>query len=288
MAYAKINLSLEVLGRLSDGYHSVTTVLQTVDLADHLTFDDATAISVKCSDLNLDGPRNLAWKAAQTLKELSGYSRGVRINIYKQIPQSMGLGGGSSDAATTLIALNELWGIGMSSQDLEQVGRRIGVDVPFFVRGGTVFGCGRGDELTSLRSLNSQHMVLVCPESLIDRKTERLYAMLGKEAYTRGQFTRALMNAINLDNFSEDCIYNAFQEVAFQCFPSLWVARGDMLRSGTGAVHLSGTGPGLYSLVPGERAGERIVSNLISKGYKAYIVRSVSNVSHLTIPPDGN
>ena len=119
LAYAKVNFTLEVLGRRPDGYHEVHTVLQTVSLHDRLTFAPASDISVECSISTLNNPGNLAWKAALALKEATGYRDGARITIQKRIPEAMGLGGGSADAAATLAALNRLW-------NLEPVRRRTG------------------------------------------------------------------------------------------------------------------------------------------------------------------
>ena len=137
LAYAKVNLTLEVLGRREDGYHEVATVLQTVSLYDRLTFAPDSDIRVECSISALSNPDNLAWRAAVALKEATGYASGARITIEKGIPEAMGLGGGSSDAAAALVALNRLWGLGLTAADLEDMGRALGVDVPFLVGGGT-------------------------------------------------------------------------------------------------------------------------------------------------------
>ena len=126
LAYAKVNLTLEVLGRREDGYHDVATVLQTVSLYDRLTFSPDSEIRVECSVPALSNPDNLAWRAAVALKEATGYAGGARITIEKGIPEAMGLGGGSSDAAATLVALNRLWGLGLTATDLEDVGRDLG------------------------------------------------------------------------------------------------------------------------------------------------------------------
>ena len=152
LAYAKVNLTLEVLGRRDDGYHDVATVLQTVSLYDRLTFAPDSEIRVECSISALSNPDNLAWRAAVALKEATGYAGGARITIEKGIPEAMGLGGGSSDAAATLVALNRLWGLGLTAADLEDVGRNLGADVPFLVGGGTAMGTGKGDYLKRLRA----------------------------------------------------------------------------------------------------------------------------------------
>ena len=136
LAYAKVNLSLEVLGPRSDGYHQVITVLQTVDLFDRLSFEPGDQIAVECSRPSLSGEANLAWRAAAALQDNvpNGAQLGAAININKGIPLAMGLGGGSSDAAATLVALDRLWRLDLPLEDLEDIGRGLGADVPFFIR----------------------------------------------------------------------------------------------------------------------------------------------------------
>ena len=220
LAYAKVNLTLEVLGSLPDGYHEVHTVLQTVSLHDRLTFDPSPDISVECSISALSNPDNLAWKAALALKEATGYRDGARITIQKRIPEAMGLGGGSTDAAATLAGLNRLWGLGLVANELEDVGRGLGVDVPFLVGGGAALGVGRGDRLTRLRPLPPQWLVLVCPPSGPPDKTRRMYGLLDSESFTDGKVTRVLVDAIERGSLSHQMLYNVFESVAFNVFPA--------------------------------------------------------------------
>ena len=287
-AYAKVNLALEVLGRRADGYHSVTTVLQTVDLADQLSFEPASEVSVECSEPELSGKENLAWKAALALQEASGSRHGARIWIDKHIPTAMGLGGGSSDAGATLVALNRLWEVDLPAGRLEEISRSLGADVPFFVKGGTALGEGRGDILKLLKPLSELWVVLVCPEIRIAGKTGRLYSMLGKTSYTNGQVTRALVNAINFSCFSHELLFNVFEQVAVDAFPGLDGIMEDMNQAGADFVHLSGTGPALYTLVSSEVEGQRIRSKLIQNGHRAFLVKTTEGSPHLTLASDAN
>ena len=281
-ACAKINLSLEVLGRRVDGYHQVTTVLQTVDLADRLYFEPAPGLTVECSQPELSGEGNLAHKAARALKEAAGCRGGAWIRVDKRIPVAMGLGGGSSDAAATLVALNRLWGLGLAVQELEELGRRLGADVPFFVRGGTSLGEGRGDVLRSLRPLARRWLVLVCPQMSVEGKTSRLYSMLGRDSYTDGRVTRALTDAIDQGRFSSDLSFNVFEQVAFDAYSGLDRVMRDTIQAGATFVHLSGTGPALYALASGEAEGLRIRDRLVSGGHRAWLLQTTGASSHLT------
>ncbi|HAJ00014.1 MAG TPA: 4-(cytidine 5'-diphospho)-2-C-methyl-D-erythritol kinase, partial [Dehalococcoidia bacterium] len=116
-AYAKLNLVLEVMAKRSDGYHEVRTVLQTIDLADRLTFHPAPSLSLRCDDTSLNGEDNLVWQAAASLANSRGIQPRVDITLEKHIPVAMGLGGGSSDAAAALLALNQLWRLDMSIEE---------------------------------------------------------------------------------------------------------------------------------------------------------------------------
>src|SRR5688500_743159 len=146
-AFGKINWSLRVLGKREDGYHEIDTVLQTVSLHDTITFEETNddVIRLWCDDRSVSADKtNLVWRAAAALRERYSISRGARIRLEKRVPAEAGLGGGSSDAAATLIALAFLWEIEISADDLVQIAEGLGSDVPFFLCGGTGRATGRG------------------------------------------------------------------------------------------------------------------------------------------------
>lgn len=288
LAYAKINLTLEVLGRREDGYHEVATVLQTVSLHDRLTFVADSEISVECSIPGLSNSDNLACRAASALKERSRYEDGARIAIEKDIPEAMGLGGGSSDAAATLVALNRLWGLGLSVAELEEVGRRLGADVPFLIGGGTALGVGRGDRLTRLRPLPRQWLVVVCPMVEVEEKTRRMYSLLDSESYTDGKVTRVFVDAVERGEFSQQMLYNVFESVAFDVFPGLDRVMRDVEDAGVRQVSLSGSGPALYARVADEGQGRYVRDRLARLGHRAYLVETRNSSPHLTLGIEEN
>ena len=136
-ARAKVNLTLEVLGRREDGYHDIASIIQTIDLCDTLSLEPADSILFECDKPELQSQDNLALKAAYLLKASTGYDGGARITLLKGIPVSAGLGGGSSDAAATLTGLNTFWGLGLPLDELIPLAAQLGSDVPFFLHGGT-------------------------------------------------------------------------------------------------------------------------------------------------------
>jgi 4-diphosphocytidyl-2-C-methyl-D-erythritol kinase len=258
------------LGRRPDGYHEVVTVLHTISLFDSIEAGLAEDIEVYCSVPSLSGPENLAYKGAATLQKATGCKKGAKIFIEKRIPEAMGLGGGSSDAAAALVALNQMWDAGLSEAQLCEIARSLGSDVPFFVRGGAALGEGRGEMLTALPSLEEQALVVVCPDIAIQGKTGRLYSMLKPSAYSDGHAIRSFADALSRGRFSQHLIFNVFEQVAFDAFPGLDAVMRAMEEAGAGAAHLSGSGPALFSMVDNRVEARRMADRLGQIGLRAY------------------
>ncbi len=163
-APAKLNLFLHVVGRRPDGYHDIRTVFQLIDLCDRLSFELRPDPVIR----RVEGPagvpeaQDLCLRAARRLQESAGLQAGADIRLIKRIPLQGGLGGGSSDAATTLVALNELWGAGLGTAELARLGRELGADVPLFVYGNSAWGAGVGDRLTPI-DLPQRHFAIIHP-----------------------------------------------------------------------------------------------------------------------------
>ena len=283
-AYAKINLTLEVLRPRNDGYHEVRTVLQTIDLSDILEFELSQTLEFECSIPGLSGEDNLVLKAARSLQEAAGCTEGARISLTKRIPVGMGVGGGSTDAAATLVALNGLWNLRMSDHELQHLAGALGSDVPFFLRGGTALGEGRGEALVDLPPLEKQPLVLVCPQTDTgpaaeytgrSSKTARAYALLTAQNYTDGSYTTRVVDALKGGRFSWELCFNTFEEVAARAFPSFGTSLSYFLDAGARAPLLTGTGPALYAPVSGKKEGEEIVKSLKMSGLKGYCVSTV-------------
>jgi len=162
-APAKINWFLDIVDKRDDGYHNIVTAMQFVNLFDHLTFEKAEKIEVICS-LNIPVAENLVYKAAVLIKKYSSYNGGARITLKKEIPHSAGLGGGSSDAAYTLMGLNRLWVLGLNTEKLTGLASETGSDVPFFIRGPFSLAEGRGERVNDLNIKSNVAMLLVKPE----------------------------------------------------------------------------------------------------------------------------
>ena len=254
-AYAKINLSLEVLGKRDDGYHDIATIMQTVDLADELEIEyDENGLSVHCSIPELSGRTNLVWKAAEALAEAEGGSPNVHINITKHIPLAMGLGGGSSDAAAALVGLNHFWGRRLSTEDLRAVAATVGSDVPFFIQGGTALCTGRGEKVESFQGEWNSRVLLICPKATIEDKTATMYSLLDRTCfssgnYPQGDYTYRMAQLIREWLRVESAMLNnVFDIVAFAEFPGLQVLIAKVEANLRRRAHLTGTGPGLFCM----------------------------------------
>ena len=278
-ARAKLNLTLEVLGRRDDGYHDVASIMQTLELSDTVTIAHSDSLEVRCSAPGLDGPDNLAWKAAELLRRETGCHLGARIEIDKRIPVSAGLGGGSSDAAATLVGLNRLWKICLSNDCLRALGAQIGSDVPFLIEGGTAMGFDRGDRIRPLPTAPLPWFVLAFPNPRISNKTAEMYGSLTADDFTRGALTRKLEARIrNGGDIPPQFLFNAFDSVARSVVPDAARCWDDIHTSGAREIHVAGSGPTVYAAV--ERREIATTIQLVMekiKGWPSTVTRAWPN-----------
>ncbi len=274
LAPAKVNLTLEVLGKRTDGYHDLASILVAVDLADELTLRDADEIGLVCDVPELGGPKNLAHQAAARLREAAGISGGVRISLSKKIPAAAGLGGGSSDAAAVLIGLNRLWKLGMSAPDLTPIAAELGSDVPFFLYGGTAMVQGRGEVVRPLPFADMKHALVLCPDITVDNKTATLFGLLGSPAPSRGALTRKLEARIRGGgDVPAQFLYNRFDDVADEAYPALKEYREALGNMGATEIHLCGAGPSMFTLVERREVGTTLALLLSHRyGWAAHLV----------------
>ncbi len=290
-ALAKINLTLEVLGRRPDGYHEVKTVMQTVDLADRVTIAPDSGIVVDCSDSSLSGEANLAWKAAQTLAARNGVSAGARITIEKTIPSGMGLGGGSSDAAAALLGLNQLWELDLGKEELAGVAAEIGSDVAFFLNGGAALAEGRGEIISPLPALPNLPLLLVCPEETIERKTAVMFSRLTSGQYSDGgigtRMVQVLMGGQAAVESLAGLTCNAFEDVARQVFPQLGTMWESLESVASHPVRLTGAGPAMFCLPSNEVEFKNASNALQPLGASVYLVNTAGPGGGLTTGAGG-
>ena len=279
LAYAKINLSLEVTGKRDDGYHEIKTVMHTIDLADRLIFTPAERTSLECNQPSLEDEHNLVLRTCRLIQEYTGHQGGAAITLRKNIPIAAGLGGGSSDSAAAFKALNALWGTNLEGSILEELALRLGSDIPFFLNGACALAQGRGEELSPLPPVSGIWAVVATPSSEIADKTARLYSLLGEKHFSNGSATAELAERIRDGGVTVHDIraagMNAFEKVARQAFSGLdWLAER-FLKAGAGFVRMSGSGPSLFTLTDDEEMGRHLLSRVAGEGVEAHLARLV-------------
>jgi 4-diphosphocytidyl-2-C-methyl-D-erythritol kinase len=276
-APAKINLVLEVLGKRSDGYHEIKSIMQAVSLFDVISFEKSDRLEISCNVSALQSADNLVVKAADALREKTGHDEGARIRLEKTIPLDSGLGGGSSNAAAALAGLNKLWSLGLSRNELAEIAADIGSDVPFFIYGGTCLAEGRGEKLTPLPDPVEAYYLLVRPEIQVQPgKTGRLYSLLGPGEFTEGRYADSAAEQIRRGHkINPHSLYNVFDKIALHTYHGMedcWTRFSAMVGDD---IHLAGSGPALFAIMGGRPQAESLKVKLGSKGLKSYVITSL-------------
>lgn len=263
-APAKINLALDVLNKRSDGYHEVEMIMTTIDLADRveLTLLNENKIQIHSHNRYVpDDQRNLAFQAAQLLKDRFHVKKGVLISIEKTIPVAAGLAGGSSDAAATLRGLNKLWDLGLTIDELAELGSEIGSDVSFCVYGGTALAKGRGEMITKLPAPPTCWVILAKP--FIGVSTAEVYRRLDINEMAHPNIP-GMIDAINKHDYNMVCknVGNVLEDVTLNLHPEVALIKEQMKRFGADAVLMSGSGPTVFGIVQHDSRMHRIYNGL--------------------------
>ncbi len=278
-AYAKVNLTLDVLGKRSDGYHDLQSVMQTISLRDDIEIDIGTGKPWKlvCSreDIPCD-ERNLAWKAAKVYCEaLNKDPDGLEIRITKRIPSQAGLGGGSADAAAVLRALNEHYGSPLSIMALAELGAQVGSDVPFCVVGGTAMVEGRGERLRMLPAMPDCVFVVCKPDFSIS--TPELFKKIDEKTIAKHPDNRAMESAIlagDLGRVAEN-LCNVFDPVVTEDHLELNYIKSIFNSYGSVGQQMTGSGSAVYCLVT-EFEFAAVICNMLRENYpQVYIAKPV-------------
>ena len=274
---AKINLRLEILKRREDGYHELRTLLQKISLRDtlHFSLKKEKGVSINTDHPKLPiGKDNLVYKAAQSMLKVSDYKGGVRIEIEKRIPLGAGLGGGSSNAATTLKAMNQLLKMDLSKRELMEMGLEIGADVPFFFLEGAAIGLGIGERLKKIK-LPILYFVLIYPN----------YEVSTRWAYQNFVLTNQRIH-FNLHKFLKTpegishILFNHLEEVVSRKYPQIDVMKKILLSAGALGSLMTGSGPTVFGIFPEEKSAteayERVKKLVGRKGWVVFNTHSIT------------
>lgn len=280
-AFAKVNLDLRIIGLLPDGYHDVRTVLQSVRLHDTLTFTPARGrMTIVCDvpGVPLDG-RNLVWKAAALLDHVArrgtGEPSGVRVTLTKRIPAEAGLGGGSSDAAATLLALTRLWKLDLDLPSLLRLGARLGADVPFFLAGGTVLGTGRGDDISPLTEPPPTAVVLVKPPFGVS--TPDAYRWFDEDGPPRPVRSRRRLPA-SWPAWAA-AVRNDLEAPVARRHPAVRRTVQALTVLGSDYAAMSGSGSAVFGLFTDPAAARNAHAALTRRGWDAWFTRTASRMA---------
>ncbi len=249
-AHAKINLSLDIVGEREDGYHLLRMIMQTLKLGDIVRVSRNTHGEITTSTdsgMVSDDKTNLAYKAAELLIEEFDIKDGVDININKHIPVSAGLAGGSTDAAAVLRAVNALFGLGLSNEELAERGVKIGADVPYCIFGGTMLSEGIGEKLTPLKSLETMPVILVKPPKSVS--TAGVYKAYSADKVEKHPETDVLIGEIgNTGSFDAEKLANVLESVTIPMVPEIEDIKALLKREGAYFSMMSGSGPTVFGL----------------------------------------
>lgn len=284
-AQAKINLTLEVLGRRGDGYHEIRSVMQRITLADTLTLVPADRLTLECSDPRLEGPENLVWRAAELLRRASGVRAGAAMRLEKRTPVSAGLGGGSSDCAAALLGLARLWGVDLPRELLMALGRELGSDVPFFLlESPCALAEGRGDLVTPLPDLPHRGVLPALPERwVVLAKPEvgisaaAVYGAFPHSGWTDGLRTSAWLDQLR-QRGSVPPPFNALEAVALGVAPEARLARRALVEAGAREPVMAGSGSTYFALFEDECETRSVLARLAAAGWegRSWIARFVT------------
>lgn len=275
-SYAKINWTLDVLFKRQDGYHELRTIYQTVSLHDTLTIiETADTIELACNDPRVPNDEtNLAFKAAELLRGVAGIQKGARIEIEKRIPVAAGLGGGSSNAAATLLALTKLWKVEIDERELIRIAASLGSDVPFFLIGGTALGVGRGEEVYPIEQIQSEHLLLVNPGFAVSTRNayQKLSRLTRPEAALNIPFT--LLAAKGISGLPLEA-RNDLEEVVLTAHPEIAEVKRRLVGLSARHALMSGSGATVFGVFDNSQMTERAESVMRGAGYWAQHVRTV-------------
>lgn len=278
-AYAKLNLTLDVLGKKPDGYHELRMVMQSVEFGDDVEVeltDGGFFIDPGQSYLPAN-ERNLAYRAATLF--LSGTDMGARIRVTKRIPVCAGLGGGSSDAAAVLRALNKLTGVQKTPEELRALALQLGSDVPFCVEGGTCLAEGRGELLTPAPAMPDCD-VLICKPSF-SIPTPELFSRIDRRRIRMRPNTAGLLDALERHDIKSVCrhMYNVFEDVLTRRQDEIFALKGELLDRGALGAVMTGTGSAVFGLFDDEAAANAAYGAMCARYSECWLTRPVGKTA---------
>jgi 4-diphosphocytidyl-2-C-methyl-D-erythritol kinase len=274
-ARAKINLSLDVVDKREDGYHELEMVMQQIDLYDVLTFKKSDDIIIACDNPYVpNDERNIVHKIVEKVQTYKNIKKGLTIHIEKNIPVSAGLGGGSTDAAATLVAYNRLYDLKLTREEMIDISKAIGADIPFFFYGGCCLAKGIGEKLTPIQGFNKGWLVISKPN--IGISTKEVYGDLDYRLIVDHPETDQMIAAVNQDNIYQIAKYlsNVLEPVVFKRQIIVEKIKNKMSDYGALGALMSGSGPSVFGIFKDYDAGKNAYRNLKKVYNETYLIKT--------------
>lgn len=276
-SYAKINLSLDVTSKLDNGYHNLRTIMQTVEI-----YDDIVIKKIKKGiEVTTNRPyipvneKNLAYKAAKIMIDKYNIKEGVKIDIFKRIPVAAGMGGGSSNAATVIKGMNEIFDLNASDTQLQEIGATIGADVAFFIKGGTALCEGIGDILTYIPLFNNQILVVIKPPFGIS--TKQIFEKINVEKIKNHPKIDDMVDAIKNNNIYQvaPLMKNVLENIALHKYKTLVNIKEDFKDSGAIGTLMSGSGSTVFGIYDDMSLAQNMFLKYVNRYDEVFITRTI-------------
>lgn len=278
-SFAKVNLHLRVIGKRDDGFHELCTVFQTVSLADSLTFSPANEIEFSCDHLRIPtGDENIVVRAANALRKRFAVRAGAALRLEKRIPSPGGLGGGSSNAAVTMIGLSKLWNLAPTAEDMQELASELGSDVPFFLHGGTAIGTGRGEIIEPAADFDVKFLMVVAPD--VEIRTSDAFAALNAPNLTKSESDN-ILNVCRFElesaDFRSTALRNDFETGIFAAYPEIGRVKNALFDLGAKQAMMSGSGASVFGIFDKEETRQAAMKALDRKvNWRKFAVATVS------------
>ena len=274
-APAKINLGLDIVGKRPDGYHDLSMLMVSVDLNDYITVSEISSSDIVVESNNHKMPlnaKNDVFKAAQLIKDRYGIKSGVKIGLEKAIPICAGLGGGSTDAAATIRALNKLWQLKLSKDEMIEIGFQVGSDVPYCLGAGCACISGKGEIVECLNTSLSAWVVLVKPDFGVSTRT--VFPEIDCETISRVDIG-SLKEAVLANDYEQIIAHmgNSLEDITIKRKPFIQKVKDRMMKCGADAALMTGSGPTVFGLCRSEKKADRLVNSMRGFCKEVYKVR---------------
>lgn len=273
-AYAKVNLSLDVVGKREDGYHELSGVMQQISLADDLFAAPDDKISIRCNLPYIPcDERNILWKSAKAFFEYTDIrGKGVSFTLHKRVPSGAGLGGGSSDGVAALKLLDKMYQTNLSDDELIKIATPIGADMPFFVRGGTALACGIGEDLRQLTPWSKGAFLLLKPPFSLP--TPRIFALMDQMENYPHPDAATMVRALEKQDIAlvAEAMGNSMQTAVEQEHPEIAAFCSQLKAAGALGAIMSGSGSTVYGIFESVSAAKRAALSFIGKKCDCYVV----------------